>query len=672
MLRITASQNAEAAKQYFGKSLTRSDYYIDGQEIAGQWGGKAAERLGLSGQVDQERYFALCDNLDPNTGKQLTPRQKDNRRAGYDFTFSTPKSLSVLYEMSGDERILTAFRAAVRETMQEIEREMKTRVRAKGKNENRLTGNLVYAEFVHFTSRPVDGAPDPHLHAHCFAPNLTWDDKEGRWKAGQFGELKRDAPYFEAAFDARLALKLNSLGIATEKSGYSFEVAGLPQSLIDKFSRRRDDIEARAAELGIVSAEGKHAIGYYGRENKTRDVGKDALRLEWAARLSDDERAALHAVAARDGNMPGGDSKVTPKQAMEYAVEHSFERESAISEKRLKAEALRFGVGSVTPEEIHDASHAKHIIRREVEGEMHVTTKNVVYEELAMINFAKAGRGAYNAFGNGRDGLEGLSGEQRKAAIHVLTSRDGVTGIRGAAGTGKTHMMKAAIAAIEQGAIAPGGAHSRVFVFAPSAQASRKVLRDEGFKDADTVEQLLTNTQMQQKVRGQVLWIDEGGLLSCKDTRRLFELAQRENCRVILSGDYRQHSAVQRGDAFRLLESEAGVRFAELTEIRRQKETQYKSAVEAISEGTAKDALRGFERLDKMGAIIEAEGDERHKLLVADMLRAAADGKTALVIAPTHFEGRALTTEIRERLKESGQLGRDERNFIARTATNFT
>jgi conjugative relaxase-like TrwC/TraI family protein len=103
--------------------------------------------------------------------------------------------------------------------MEEIEREMKARVRRGGKNENRLTGSMAWAEFVHFTSRPVDGKPDPHLHAHCFAPNLTWDEKEQRFKAGQFGELKRDAPYFEAAFDARLSHKLEGLGLPTQKAG---------------------------------------------------------------------------------------------------------------------------------------------------------------------------------------------------------------------------------------------------------------------------------------------------------------------------------------------------------------------------------------------------------------------------------------------------------------------
>src|ERR1700689_3621438 len=110
MLRITPSTSAEGAKKYFTESLTRSDYYIDGQEVAGRWGGKGATVLGLSGEVDHKGYFALCDNRHPQTGEQLTPRNKDNRRVGFDFTFSAPKSVSVLYELSDDSRIMDAFR----------------------------------------------------------------------------------------------------------------------------------------------------------------------------------------------------------------------------------------------------------------------------------------------------------------------------------------------------------------------------------------------------------------------------------------------------------------------------------------------------------------------------------------------------------------------------------
>jgi conjugative relaxase-like TrwC/TraI family protein len=670
MLIITASRNAEAAKQYFGKGMVRPDYYIDGQEVTGSWGGKTAERLGLAGEVTQKDYFAVVDNIHPQTGEQLTPRLKDNRRAGYDFTFSAPKSVSAMYELSRDERILAAFRDSTQETMHEIEREMKTRVRRGGKDENRLTGNMAWAEFQHSTSRPVDGIPDPHMHTHMYVPNITWDDKEQRFKAGQFGELKRDAPYFEAAFDARFAVKLNALGYRTEKAGLSFEIAGVPKTVIDKFSRRRDTIEAAAKARGIESAKGKHAIGYYEREAKNNDLCKEELRSLWDAKLSGSERDAMLAVMnfGADDTNPA----ITAKQALDYAVAHSFERASAVSEKRLKAEALRYGVGSVTPEMIAGAANDPFIIRREVNGEMQVTTQDVLHEEMRMLDFARKGRGVYRPFGNALDGLEGLSDQQRKAAVHVITSRDRVTGIRGAAGTGKTHMMKSVIGAIEHGSVAPSGEHSKVFVFAPSAQASRKVLREEGFKDADTVEHLLGNKETQEKVRGQVLWVDEAGLLSSKDTRRVFELAQKNDCRVILSGDYRQHTAVARGDAFRLLESEAGVKFAELTEIRRQKEASYKEAIGAIAEGTAKDAAKGFDRLDKMGAIIEADDDERHKLLVADYLKAVRDEKSALIIAPTHAEGRALTSEIRETLKETGKLGSKEEAVMIRIATNWT
>ena len=125
-----------------------------------------------------------------------------------------PKSVSLLYATTRDERILDAFRDAVDGTMHDMEAEMLTRVRKGGKNENRLTGNMAWGEFVHFTSRPVDGVPDPHLHAHCFVFNTTFDQKEEPWKAGQFRDLKRDAPYFEAVFHSHLAGRLSDLGLA--------------------------------------------------------------------------------------------------------------------------------------------------------------------------------------------------------------------------------------------------------------------------------------------------------------------------------------------------------------------------------------------------------------------------------------------------------------------------
>src|ERR1700733_9217964 len=147
MIRITQQNSAKDAKRYYATA----DYYSQGQEIVGRWGGKGAALLGLDGTVDKFSFERLCDNLHPQTGEPLTVRTRTERRVGYDFTFSVPKSVSLLYAMSGDRDILGAFRAAVDETMRDIESEMKTRVRKKFNNTDRTTGNMVWAEFIHTT-----------------------------------------------------------------------------------------------------------------------------------------------------------------------------------------------------------------------------------------------------------------------------------------------------------------------------------------------------------------------------------------------------------------------------------------------------------------------------------------------------------------------------------------
>ena len=139
-----------------------------------------------------------------------------------------------------------------------------------------------------------------------------------------------------------------------------------------------------------------------------------------------------------------------------------------------------------------------------------------------------------------------------------------MTAMRGPAGTGKTTTMQEAVAGIE------AGGH-KVFTFAPSAESSRGNLREAGFAEAQTVAHLLKNESLHSQLRGQVLWIDEAGLLSARQMRGIFRLAEKCNCRVIFSGDTAQHTSVERRDALRLLEKYAGLKSAELTEIRRQR-----------------------------------------------------------------------------------------------------
>src|SRR5580692_7763335 len=312
MIRITQQDSAKDAKRYYATA----DYYSEGQELVGSWGGKGAARLGLEGTVDKFSFERLCDNLDPRTGEPLTVRTRSERTVGYDFTFSVPKSVSLLYAMSGDEGIMDAFRGAVDETMREMEAEMKTRVRKELQDTDRTTGNMVWAEFIHTTSRPVDGLPDPQLHAHVFVFNTTWDGEERRWKAAQFRELKRDAPYFQAAFRVRLANKLQDLGFGVQRKRDDFEIAGMQADVLKRFSRRTALIEKVAKEKGITNPDRKAELGAETREHKATDLSWKELRKEWRKRLSGEEWNALSAVFRRER------APARPERGEALAVDH--------------------------------------------------------------------------------------------------------------------------------------------------------------------------------------------------------------------------------------------------------------------------------------------------------------------------------------------------------------
>ncbi len=305
MLRITQQSSSDAAKQYYASA----DYYAEGQEVVGRWGGQGARMLGLEGPVSKRAFNALCENRDPRTGDRLTPRTKDDRTVGYDFTWSVPKSVSLLYALTEDQEVLAAFRDSVHETMGDIEAEMKARVRKDGRNEERTTGNLAYGEFVHFTSRPVQGVPDPQLHAHCFVFNATFDAEEQQWKAGQFRDLKRDAPYWQAAFRVRLANRLQALGYAIDRKRDDFEIAGVAPATIRRFSRRTDKIEELAREKGIEDPEAKARLGALSRERKDKSLSWAELTHEWDNRLT-----AAGAAGDPDGEGSGAGTNPAPEQ----------------------------------------------------------------------------------------------------------------------------------------------------------------------------------------------------------------------------------------------------------------------------------------------------------------------------------------------------------------------
>ncbi len=658
MLRIIQNQNAAAAQSYY----SHADYYSEGQELIGAWGGHAAAKLGLSGEVDRFAFQALCENRHPQTGAQLTARMKADRTVGYDFNFHAPKSVSVVYALTRDERILDAFRAAVSETMQLLEQDAKTRIRKRGEMAERTTGNLCWAEFIHFTARPVNGEPDPHLHAHNFVFNVTHDETEQAWKAVQFREIKRDSPYYEAVFHAGFAARLRELGYDITRGKKSWEITGVEPAVIRGFSRRTALIEELARDKGIVDPLEKDTLGAKTREAKAPQRTTTELREAWSARLTSEQQQQIADISREAQRGMVAAPRVTAAQALDHAKAHEFEQQSVVPARRLLATALRYGVGDVQLNDVEQALPKTDLIVREWEGRRLATTHEVLAEERALLAFAREGRATQGPLNDHwQIQRTWLNPGQQAAVRQIVAAPDRVILLHGKAGTGKTSLMLEAVAAIE------AGGHT-VLTLAPSAEASRGVLRAEGFETAETVARFLVDPNLQAAAADQVVWIDEAGLLGTKTLAQVFAMAGRIHARVILSGDWRQHRSVERGAALRLIETDAGLKPATVHSIQRQRGA-YREAVANLASG---QTLKGFEALDQLGWVQEFPAGEREARVAAEYLAGLDRREETLVICPTHAEGDRCTAAIREKLREAGRLGPDEQEMLQLVPKHLT
>jgi conjugative relaxase-like TrwC/TraI family protein len=421
------STSATAAKSYFSASLVQADYFINDQELQGRFHGKLATRLGLQGEASKEDFFALCENNHPKHGTPLTPRTRQERTVGYDINFHCPKSVSLVHALSKNDHIMDIFQASVKGTMEEIEQDMMTRVRKDGKREDRKTGELIWADFTHQTARPVEGqAPDPHLHSHCFVFNATWDDQEQQIKAGQFRDIKRDMPYYQARFHKNLSDHLIKAGYQVKRTASSFELVGVPQEVLDHFSKRTDEIGRIAKEKGITDAKEVDGLGARTRSAKQKGLSMNELKAEWRRQIKTLEisQDGKEETVIRFALSPEKQA-LAPQKCVDYAVHHAFERASVMPDRRILESAYRYALGesTVSLQQIDDGfRNDKRILHIKDRGRIMCTTKEVLKEEKRMVELAKKGMGSVAPLYQQAPALS-LTGQQAEAVSHVLTSR---------------------------------------------------------------------------------------------------------------------------------------------------------------------------------------------------------------------------------------------------------
>jgi conjugative relaxase-like TrwC/TraI family protein len=680
MLTIKAMAGGET---YAAHHLSNNDYYSVGETVTGQWVGRGAQLLKLEGAVTMDQFDAIRQSIDPSTGEFLRQRQGADRfneegkrtstaRNLYDFTVSAPKAVSV--QALEDPRLIDAHKTAVVEMAAEMERLAGAYVRKDGAQGSRTTSNLVIARYDHDSSRELD----PQLHTHLVAGNLTYDGAEGKWKALAPYDIYQQREYLTEVYRNALAREVTQLGYQVEDhmqhgKDNGFGIAGIKEATLEKYSQRSAQRDQAIAEFlhenGRLPSNNEVAILVRDtRPEKLTAITTAEVKARQFSRMDAEEAHTLkqlHQTALDRGSIH---EQAAAAPSLAYAREHVFERVSVAKEYEVQTEALRHGRGRVELPELKAALMAEVASGDMLTARREVATKESFNREQLMVATINEGVLQHQPLGRGREfvAADRLNVEQ-KAAVHaVLESKDLAINLQGAAGTGKTATLQEMHRGLHD-------ARRSVVAVAPTTSAVEE-LRKVGFPQAMTISRLLADPKQQHELKGQVLIVDEAGMVSSKDMSELLRLAKTVDARVVFSGDTAQIKSVSEGDALRVLERESSLKSVSLTNVQRQKaNAEYKAAVETLRVRPSD----GFAKLEGMGAIREVDWRLRAREVSNAYREAAAvpnvkgETREVLVVAATHNEIKSITHAIRTDRKAAGELTQGEL-FTNHTALNWT
>jgi conjugative relaxase-like TrwC/TraI family protein len=588
MIRVTTlyASGAGASAEYYTGYLTKAD-----GERPGVWMGSQAPGLGLSGEVTTESLEALLSGHHPSTGTQLGRALVDRfdrhgntikAVAGYDATLSAPKSLSVLWGMTGDDGWAECHDVAVNAVVEMIEKYgSTTRIRSNGTRLHPETQGLTVGVFRQSTSR----ADDPQLHTHVVI-SAKVQTADGRWYALDALTLKKYQQAFGYLYQSVLRAEL------TDRYGVVFdpivngqaEIAGVSSELLDQFSKRAREIglemNDKLADFHDREGRDPSAFEYAAME---REVAVDTRSKKTGTAVSDlrtrweSEAVGLGIDAATLIDSIAEAARQRPVEASPWAAHDVIEELATRKSTWNRMDVLRTICDTVTPQPGHTGTtwataldqavdtvlascidldpETDHTLRRSCDGRSpHIepitnqsTSEHVLAQEEHILTWALDAQAADPAPSHtiADDALD----DRQHDAASAVAGHDRLVLVVGPAGAGKTRMLQAAVTDLH--------AQTRpVIGFAPTAKAAR-VLETETGMPGDTVAKLLYELDQPKADRswfdagpGTTVVVDEAGMLNTADLHRLVVHAEQRQWRLALVGDPHQLQAVGRGGMF--------------------------------------------------------------------------------------------------------------------------
>jgi conjugative relaxase-like TrwC/TraI family protein len=661
MTKIRASGGG--GKSFYANHLSSNDYYSEHERVDGHWKGELAEAFGLKdGVVSGEEFSLFQRNVNPLTMDKLTQRNASGGPRFFDFQCAAPKSVSVMSMF--DDRLLAAHVDSVRVAMRELERLAAVRVRD-GENVRTnnydTTGKLIYAEFTHDTSRALD----PQLHTHNVVCNVT-RDSDGKYKALESLEMVRAIRFAGKVYHNAMASKCRELGYETVKTRDQkgnviwFDLKCVPEDVMERFSKRRHEIEK--AEEKFIAEHGRkptlsenNYLSMSTRSDKMQTSTADAVREYQMGQLSHREEEQFESTV-RHAKQHGSrfvplDREQTAEQ-VKNAAALLYERDSVLKLDKILAEVLNRNLGTidlaVLRDAVQDVSELRNLSGNEANP--YYAPEVVIERELTAIRAVEEQRDIFDGIAPDFKAFPGDAMRAKQAElIHgLLSSKDRFNLFRGVAGAGKTSTLQEFCRGLCSGGV------ENIHLIAPTNSAT-DVLRLEGFEKSQTVASFLLARE--KPPAGSYVIIDESGLNSLREGVEIMKLARANNYRVLFVGDARQHTAVESGDFFRLLEDYSQIRKFSLTDIHRQQHEEYRRGIFECAMGQYEQA---FERFDGQNFIHEGKRDYL-KQAAQSYMEFTENGQfidRAILVAPTHDECDRLTDSVRTRLKNADAIAK--------------
>ena len=656
MTKIRASHGS--GKSFYANHLSANDYYSEHEKITGHWRGELAEVFGLRGNLVTSEEFSLFQkNINPKTYGKLTQKNIPGGPRFFDFQCAAPKSVSVMSLF--DERLMEAHVESVRIAMSELEKFAAVRVRHGENvrtNNYEMTGQLIYAEFTHDTSRELD----PQLHTHNVVCNVT-RSHDGKFKALETLEMCRAIRYAGKVYHNAMAARCRELGYETvdvrDRKGNIvwYDLKCVSDEIMERFSKRRIAIEKAEAEF--IAQHGRkptlsenNDLSLSTRSGKMKNSTKEKVREFQLGQLSHQEEEELYAAvkyAKARGTLARILGREETVEQLRKVLEELYERESVLKQDKLLAEVLNRNLGKVDLEVLKESIQEVRELRNlgGDDANPYYAPEAVIERELLAIDSVDQQRDIFKAIAPEFVAFAGDKSHKKQAElIHgLLSSKDRFNLFRGVAGAGKTSTLQEFCKGLRSGGV------TDIYLVAPTNSAT-DVLKQEGFEQSQTVAGFLLSKQ--KPPAGAYVIIDESGLNSLHEGVEILKLARKNNYRVLFVGDARQHTAVESGDFFRLLEDYSQIQKFSLTDIHRQQNEEYRRGIFECAMGRHEQA---FERFDKQHFI--HEGKQKYlEEAAGKYMEYTEQGQylnRAILVAPTHEECDKLTDAVREKLKEA-------------------